>query len=472
MSLLDDLAGWEDGRLGLSDVEARHPGQDVRGLVSLHVQLAVAGSFSAPDPMIAWEKLRIRLPDRRPGMLDRLARWARIPAIVVAVSLMLGGTALALTLEPVRDAIGNFLGEVFEMFGGERPRAPHSAGNPDRTESSTPTRGDEQRPARVVLFAQTPNGDYVYREAMHGQVPPGEVKAAYVVEVDEVRSVVGMGAVVGYSAIVGSVAADSADPYDQTGEKAGEPPESEDSAAPASDGGSPTPADGSGAGGSSGSGAGGPTGGSDGDGDPPGGVDPGAGGDPADPGDSGTGGPGDGGGPDDEGNPTDGGSGGGDGGNGDGEEPAGGSGDDSGTGAGGDAGDGGGNGDGNGGGSGDGNGGGDSGGAGDGNGGSGDGSGGDGNGNGGSGDGGGDGGGAGDGNGGSGDGSGGDGSGGSGDGGDGSGGGGSGDGGSGGGSGDGGGQGDGGGSDDGKVAVPVMETAEEEAEQITASFRA
>jgi hypothetical protein len=333
-ALLDDLAGWEDGRLGLSEVEARHPGQDVRGLVSLHVQLAAAGSFAAPDPMVTWEKLRMRLPNRPPGMVERLARWARVPAIVVAVSLLLAGTALALTLEPVRDAIGNFLGEVFEMFGAERGRAPHSAGNPDRTESSTPTRGDEQRPARVVLFAQTPYGDYVYREAMHGQVPSGEVKAAYVVEVDEVRSVVGTGAVVGYGAIVGSVAADSADAYDQTAEKPGEPPPSEDSAVPSSDGSNPTPAGESGVG----SGAGGPTGGSDGEGDPPGDVDPGAGADPADPGDSGTGGPGDDGGPEDEGNPTDGGSGGGDGGSGDGEGPAGGSGDDSGTGDGGGAG--------------------------------------------------------------------------------------------------------------------------------------
>ena len=438
-ALLDDLAGWEDGRLGLSEVEARHPGQDVRGLVSLHVQLAAAGSFAAPDPMVTWEKLRMRLPNRGPGMVERLARWARVPAIVVAVSLLLAGTALALTMEPVRDAIGNFLGEVFEMFGAERGRAPHSAKNPDRTESSTPMPGDEQRPTRVVLFAQTPYGDYVYREAMHGQVPSGEVKAAYVVEVDEVRSVVWTGAVVGYSAIVGSVAGDSANPYDQTAEKEGEPPPSEDSAAPANDGGNPTPADGSEAGGSSGSGAGDPTGGSDGDGDPPGGVDPGAGGDPADPGDSGTGGPGDGGGSEDEGNPTDGGPGGGDGGTGDGEGPAGGSEDDSGTGAGGDAGDGAGNGDGNGGGSGDGNAGGDSGGAGDGNGGSGEGNGGDGGG--GSGDGGGDGGGGGDGNG-NGDGNGGSGQG---NGGDGNGSGGSGDGG-----GDGGGAGDGnGGSGDG-----------------------
>ncbi|MDQ4026652.1 MAG: hypothetical protein M3214_01170, partial [Actinomycetota bacterium] len=70
--LLDDLARWEDGRLGLTEVEARHPTEDVRGLVSLHVQLAAAGSVAAPDPALAWRKLRARLPDRSPGAMDRV----------------------------------------------------------------------------------------------------------------------------------------------------------------------------------------------------------------------------------------------------------------------------------------------------------------------------------------------------------------------------------------------------------------
>jgi hypothetical protein len=117
--LFEDLAKWEEGRVGLMDLEARHPTQDVRGLVSVHVQLAAAGSVAAPDPVLAWQKLRLRLPDRTAGPMDGVVRWARRPIVATAASMLLAGSAAALTSESVREAIRNFFGEVQDVLGGE-----------------------------------------------------------------------------------------------------------------------------------------------------------------------------------------------------------------------------------------------------------------------------------------------------------------------------------------------------------------
>jgi hypothetical protein len=241
--LFDDLAAWEGGRLRLSEVETRHPDRDVRQLVSLHVQLAAAGSVAVPDPSIAWERLRARLPDRRPAVLERIGRWARIPAIVIAVSLLLAGTALALSIEPVRDAIGNFLGDVLEMFDGEKPHdgESRSGDGPHQTHSSR--RARRANSPSMVLYGRTPYGDYVYREATRGQVAHGDVEAAYLVRVGDAEP--GPAGPIGFSAIVGSIAEDSAEPYDEPAQEddgdavdepadgvAGEPPPDPEDGAP------------------------------------------------------------------------------------------------------------------------------------------------------------------------------------------------------------------------------------------------
>ena len=115
--LLNDLTAWESGDLELAEVEGRHPGADVTGLVEIHKLMVAAGTPEVPAVAESWEKLKSALPERgtpRSEMRARTTsgRWVRRPVVVATATMLLGGSALAMTSEPVREGVVNALRTV------------------------------------------------------------------------------------------------------------------------------------------------------------------------------------------------------------------------------------------------------------------------------------------------------------------------------------------------------------------------
>jgi hypothetical protein len=154
--LLSDLEAWESGQLELSEVEARHPRADVSGLVHLHEVMSDAGSHPMPASAESWERLKKVLPDRvAPPLQSRREsphRWIRRPVLVATATMLLGGSALAMTSEPVREGVQDVLRTVASLVNldvgdssdsGITPRET-SAGEPGGTGSGNGTTGRDQ----------------------------------------------------------------------------------------------------------------------------------------------------------------------------------------------------------------------------------------------------------------------------------------------------------------------------------------
>jgi hypothetical protein len=129
LDLEEDLQRWEAGTASLDEIDAHHPGQDVRGLAELHARLALLSQEATPDPYTGWELLKNRLPDKvpnvrvdRPGRRRRYSRTRkRVVVLALAAALMLtSGLAVAGALPaPVQDAIAN----VADRLGFDLPHA-------------------------------------------------------------------------------------------------------------------------------------------------------------------------------------------------------------------------------------------------------------------------------------------------------------------------------------------------------------
>ena len=128
--LEQDLERWEAGTASLDEIDAQHPGQDVRGLAELHARLALLAQETTPDPQARWELLENRLPERvpnpvridRPGRRRRYRRTGRrVTVFGLAAALMLtSGLAVAGALPaPAQNAIANVAGHL----GIELPHA-------------------------------------------------------------------------------------------------------------------------------------------------------------------------------------------------------------------------------------------------------------------------------------------------------------------------------------------------------------
>jgi hypothetical protein len=118
-----DLQRWEAGRASLDEIDAHHPGQDVRGLAELHARLALLAQEATPDPQAGWELLKDRLPEKvpnavrtdRPGRRRRYRRAGkRVAVLGLAAAVMLtSGLAVAGALPaPAQNAIANIAGHL------------------------------------------------------------------------------------------------------------------------------------------------------------------------------------------------------------------------------------------------------------------------------------------------------------------------------------------------------------------------
>jgi hypothetical protein len=115
--LWKDLAAWEDGDLTLADVEARHPGENIRSVIALQDRLwAVAAEPVSPHAG-AWESLRaeLRRADRAPG---RRVQHIRLAAVAGLAVLAMAGAAYA--APPVRHGVGAAIERVKVVFTGKQ----------------------------------------------------------------------------------------------------------------------------------------------------------------------------------------------------------------------------------------------------------------------------------------------------------------------------------------------------------------
>jgi hypothetical protein len=146
--LLSDLEAWESGQLELSIVEARNPGADVTGLVQLHEVMSDAGTNPMPASVASWERLKNALPDRgappHQGRRKSPHGWIRRPVLVATATMLLGGSALAMTSEPVREGVKSAWRKVASFVNldagessdsGATPGETSGAGGPDATGS-------------------------------------------------------------------------------------------------------------------------------------------------------------------------------------------------------------------------------------------------------------------------------------------------------------------------------------------------
>jgi hypothetical protein len=122
-NLEEDLQRWEARTASLDEIEALHPGKDVRGLAELHARLGLLTQEATPDPQAGWELLQNRLPEKvpsyvridQPGRRRRYPRTRRRVAILaLAAALMLtSGLAVAGALPaPAQNAIANVAGRL------------------------------------------------------------------------------------------------------------------------------------------------------------------------------------------------------------------------------------------------------------------------------------------------------------------------------------------------------------------------
>ena len=121
--LEQDMERWEAGTASLDEIDAQHPGQDVRGLAELHARLALLAQETTPDPQARWELFENRLPEKVPNpvRIDRPGRRRRYPrtgkrviVLGLAAALMLtSGLAVAGALPaPAQNAIANVAGHL------------------------------------------------------------------------------------------------------------------------------------------------------------------------------------------------------------------------------------------------------------------------------------------------------------------------------------------------------------------------
>jgi hypothetical protein len=131
--LEEDLQRWEARTASLDEIEALHPGQDVRGLAELHTRLGLLTQEATPDPQAGWELLQNRLPEKVPSFVRINRRGGRrryprtrkrVVILALAAALMLtSGLAVAGALPaPVQDAVANLAGRLgFDLPHASEP---------------------------------------------------------------------------------------------------------------------------------------------------------------------------------------------------------------------------------------------------------------------------------------------------------------------------------------------------------------
>lgn len=144
--LEEDLARWEADLLSLQELEARHPGEDVRGLVDLWVRLQAEGQRPAPDPAAGWAALEPLLEPRAGAVVPLWRRRAVRRAVVLAAAAVLGVGAVAYAAGPegLRREVNGTVVRIVQFLepGGSGP-SPSSPGE-DRSDRSGPGSDDRR----------------------------------------------------------------------------------------------------------------------------------------------------------------------------------------------------------------------------------------------------------------------------------------------------------------------------------------
>ncbi len=125
-----DLARWETGQLGFSDLEDRHPDRDVPGIIELRRRLSILATESTPDPEPDWAVLRSRLEEgSTPGAALRWGLRRRVTLGFAAAMLTFASIGYGANMGPIRRGVDDLVGAVTSVFGSDQaPQTPVTPG--------------------------------------------------------------------------------------------------------------------------------------------------------------------------------------------------------------------------------------------------------------------------------------------------------------------------------------------------------
>ncbi|HXF57674.1 MAG TPA: hypothetical protein VNO34_08935 [Actinomycetota bacterium] len=145
--LEEDLARWEAELLSFEELEARHPGEDLRGLVDLWARLQAEGQRPVPDPAAGWAALEPLLEPRTGAGVPLWRRRVVRRAVVLVAAAVLGVGAVAYAAGPEglrREVNGAVVRIVQFLEPGGRGPSPSSPVD-DRSGRSGPGSDDDRR---------------------------------------------------------------------------------------------------------------------------------------------------------------------------------------------------------------------------------------------------------------------------------------------------------------------------------------
>jgi hypothetical protein len=108
-----DLALWEEGILDRAGLERRHPGEDIGGMLALHIRLAT-GHEPAPEP--AWVRIEGD-PAAGAGLVRQLRHVVVIkPIVAAAAAVLLTASLASTTIEPFREGLNRTWTAAVRLF--------------------------------------------------------------------------------------------------------------------------------------------------------------------------------------------------------------------------------------------------------------------------------------------------------------------------------------------------------------------
>ncbi|MBI3648741.1 MAG: hypothetical protein HY240_08335 [Actinobacteria bacterium] len=132
MDLFDDMSSWEAGDLPLEELERRHSGDGVRGMIALHERMSAVAAEPVPAPAEGWPEVQRRLSARP---TSGRARRVVVGALVAAV---LTASVAAASPDAVKSVVDQVRRGVHSLLGGE-PVSPPVQVSPSPSPSPDPS---------------------------------------------------------------------------------------------------------------------------------------------------------------------------------------------------------------------------------------------------------------------------------------------------------------------------------------------
>ncbi len=179
--LVDDLARWESGEIGLDELDARHPGSDAAELAEMHLWVAVHAEDDDGEPGPAWHEVAARLEDREdpepapvvapaigegtPGIVDIrsdvLPELKRTPlrralAALVAAALVGPASTVLPGLRPLVHAVDTVTRPVRQVVTPLPPE--QDDGRESRPPAEVPIEGDNLSSVSPAPASPAPGG--------------------------------------------------------------------------------------------------------------------------------------------------------------------------------------------------------------------------------------------------------------------------------------------------------------------------